>query len=106
MTGDLPTVTAEKVRVLSDLDLITITPSIRAERAIQSTFGALVYRIPADMTQRTGIQAGDIIIGVNGQALRTAEEIADVIRSMRAGQQFYLNIERGGMRGTLPLQLQ
>ncbi len=106
VTGDLPTVTAEKVRVLSDLDLITISPSIRAERGIQTTFGALVYRIPPDMSLRTGIAAGDVIIGINGQALRTAEEIAETVRTMRAGQQFYLNIERGGMRGTLPLRLQ
>ncbi len=106
VTGDLPTVTAEKVRVLRDLDLITITPSIRAERSIQSAFGALVYRVPSDITQRTGITAGDVIIGINGQALRTAEEVAEQVRGMQPGQQFYLNIERGGMRGTVPLRLQ
>ncbi len=106
VTGDLPTVTAEKVRVLRDLDLITITPSIRAERGIQSMFGALVYRVPSDITQRTGITVGDVIIGINGQALRTAEEVAEQVRGMQPGQQFYLNIERGGMRGTVPLRLQ
>ena len=106
VTGDLPTVTAEKVRVLNDLDLITITPSIRAERGIQSSFGALVYRLPADISQRTGLVAGDVIIGIDGQALRSAQELADAVRGMRAGQPFYLNIERGGMRGTLPLRLQ
>lgn len=106
VTGDLPTVTAEKVRVLSELDLITVTPSIRAERGIQSSFGALVYRVPGDITQRTGITVGDVIIGINGQALRTAEEVAEQVRGMRPGQQFYLNIERGGMRGTVPLRLQ
>ena len=106
MSGDLPTVVAEKVRVLSDLDLVTVTPAIRAERGIQSGAGALIYRIPADMGQRTGLAAGDVIIGINGQALRSAEDVADAIRAMRSGQQFYLNIERGGMRGTLPLRLQ
>ncbi len=106
VTGDLPTVTAEKVRVLRDLDLVTVTPSIRAERGIQAAFGALVYRIPPDISQRTGLAQGDVIIGINGQALRTAEEVAALVRDIRPGQQFYLNIERGGMRGTLPLLLQ
>ena len=36
VTGDLPTVTAEKFTVLEDLELITVTPAVRAERTLRS----------------------------------------------------------------------
>ncbi|MES2124409.1 MAG: trypsin-like peptidase domain-containing protein [Gemmatimonadota bacterium] len=105
VTGDLPSVVAQKIRVLQNLDLITITPAIRAERGIQSTAGALVYSVPADVTEQTGLSRGDVIIGINNQALRTAEEIGRALQAMPPGTAFILNIERGGMRGNLRLQL-
>jgi serine protease Do len=105
ITGDLPSVTAQKVRVLQNLDLITITPAIQTERRIQSAAGALVFRIPRDVSEQTGIAEGDVIIGINGQALRSAEEIGRALQAIRPGSAFILNIERGGMRGNLRLQL-
>src|SRR5581483_10336468 len=45
VTGDLPTVAAEKVTVLRDLQLVNVTPAIQAERGIKSERGALIYRI-------------------------------------------------------------
>ena len=105
ITGDLPSVTAEKVRVLQNLDLITVTPAIQAERGIQSAAGALVYHVPTDVSEQTGIAVGDVIIGINGQALRSAEEIGRTLQAIRPGSGFILNIERGGMRGNLRLQL-
>ena len=103
--GDLPTVTAQKVRVLQNLDLITVTPSIQAERRIQSPVGALVYRVPADVSEQTGILAGDVILGINGQALQSAEEVSRALQGIRPGSGFILNVERRGMRGNLQLQL-
>ena len=105
ITGDLPSVTAQKVRVLQNLDLITVTPAIQAERRLLSASGALVYRVPTDVSEQTGIVVGDVIIGINGQALRTAEDIGRVLQAIRPGSGFVLNIERGGMRGNLQLQL-
>ncbi|MES2305956.1 MAG: trypsin-like peptidase domain-containing protein [Gemmatimonadota bacterium] len=105
ITGDLPSVTAQKVRVLQNLDLITVTPAIQAERRIQSTAGALVFRVPRDVTEQTGLTEGDVIIGINGTTLRSAEEIGRALQAIRPGSAFILNIERGGMRGNLRLQL-
>lgn len=105
VTGDLPSVTAQRVRVLQNLDLITVTPAIQAERRIQSSAGALVYKLPADVSDQTGLVIGDVIIGINGQALRSAEEVGRALQAMRPGSAFILNIERAGMRGNLRLQL-
>ena len=43
VTGDLPTVSAEKVTVLQDLQLITVTPAIQVER------GFAPARVPPEL---------------------------------------------------------
>ncbi len=101
--GDLPTATAQKVRILKDVDLITLTPAIRSERSILATWGALIYHIPQALADNTGLQEGDVIIGINNQALRTAEDVAKAFQAMQPGESFTLNVERSGMR--FPLQL-
>ena len=105
ITGDLPTVTASRVRVLQGLDLITLTPAVRAERNIVASSGALVYSIQPAISQQTGIQAGDVIIGINQQPLRTADEVAKTLGAMRPGQMFILRLERGGQRGDIQLRM-
>ena len=105
VTGDLPTVTAGKVRVLQGLDLITVTPAVRAERSIVTTAGALVYHIQPDISEQTGIQAGDVITGINQQPLRTADDVAKALGAVRAGQMFILWLERGGQTGNVQLRM-
>ncbi len=106
VAGDLPTATAQKIHILKDVDLITLTPAIRAERNIRATAGALVYQIPDALSQNTGLEKGDVIIGINNQALRTAEEVARAFQAMKPGETFTLNVERNGMRGHLDLVFQ
>src|SRR6185312_3566090 len=65
VTGDLPTVTAEKVTVLQDLQLVNVTPQIQAERGIRSEHGALIFRISPEVSRATGLQEGDVIVGIN-----------------------------------------
>src|ERR671932_449058 len=63
--ADLPEVSAPKVQVLRELELITLTPSIRAERGIRAESGALVYRVTERVSQEIGLQVGDVILQVN-----------------------------------------
>lgn len=72
--ADLPEVSAQKVQVLRELELVTLTPAIRAERGIQSDAGALVYRASDRITQELQIQLGDVIIAVNRTLVRSAED--------------------------------
>ena len=58
VTGDLPTVTAEKITVLQDLQLINVTPAIQAERCIRSDQGALIFRLSPQVSRATGLQPG------------------------------------------------
>ena len=105
VTGDLPTVTAGKVRVLQGMDLVTVTPAVRAERNIQIADGALVLKINKDISDQTGIEQGDVIFGLNQQQMHTAEAVSKALGAVRTGQVFYLSIERAGRRGQIPLRM-
>ena len=72
--ADLPEVTAQKVQVLRELELVTLTPAIRAERGLRSEAGALVYRASDRITQDLQIQPGDVIVQVNRSVIRSAED--------------------------------
>ncbi|MEO8620688.1 MAG: trypsin-like peptidase domain-containing protein [bacterium] len=72
--ADLPEVSAQKVQVLRDLELVTLTPAIRAERAIMSEKGALVFKANPRITQDLQIQAGDVIVAINRTLIGSAED--------------------------------
>ena len=105
ITGDLPTVTANRVRVLKGLDLVTVTPAVRAERNVVSQAGALVVRIQPDIAAQIPLEVGDVIIGIDQQPLRTAEEVSRALGAVRPGQMFILRLERGGQRGDIELRM-
>ena len=69
--ADQPEVTAPKVQVLRELELVTVTPAIRAEReravarrARSSSTSAIAS--PNDL----GIQRGDVIVQINSTRIR------------------------------------
>jgi len=106
ITGDLPTLTAARVTVLQGMDLVTVTPAVRAERnVLNPNGGALVYNIKPDIADQTGIQKGDVIFGIDQRPLRTADEVAQALKAVRPGQAFYLIIERDGRRVPIPLRM-
>src|SRR4029077_12572728 len=84
VTGDLPTVTAEKVTVLRDLQLVNVTPAVQAERGLRSERGALIFRISPQVTQATGLQVGDVIVGINRTPVRAASQVSELLQG-RAG---------------------
>jgi serine protease Do len=94
VTGDLPTVAAEKVTVLRDLQLVNVTPAIQAERALRSERGALIFRITPEVSQATGLQAGDVIVGINRTPVRTAAQVGDLLQSRPGAVRVYF--ERNG----------
>jgi serine protease Do len=95
VTGDLPTVTAEKVTVLQDLQLVNVTPQIQAERGIRSDQGALIFRISPQVSRATGLREGDVIVGVNRSAVRNASQVEDLL-NVRAGEVIRVYLERDG----------
>ena len=96
VTGDLPTVTAARVSVLKGLDLVSVDPSVQAERNLRADRGALVYRITDEVQRATGLQEGDVILFINRTAVTSAAQVASLLESMRSGQVFRITFERQG----------
>ena len=72
--ADLPEVTAQKVQVLRELELVTLTPAIRAERGVRAEKGALVFKASERISAELSIQAGDVIVAINRTEIGSAEE--------------------------------
>jgi serine protease Do len=95
VTGDLPSVSAEKFTVLQDLELVNVTPAVRAERGIRSEAGVLIFRISPQVSRATGLQEGDVILAVNRSAVRAASQVADLL-NVRPGEVVRIYLEREG----------
>jgi serine protease Do len=95
VTGDLPTVTAEKITVLQDLQLINVTPAIQAERSIRSDQGALIFHLSPQVSRATGLQPGDVILAIDRTPVRNASEVSSLL-NVRSGQVIRIYLEREG----------
>ncbi len=96
ITDDLPTVTAERVKVLEALELVTVTSSIQSERGLQSSTGALILAISDEASQATGLRQGDVILRIGRVDIKSASEVSNMLASFEPGQRFRLVLERGG----------
>ena len=74
--SSLPTVRAERVTALRDLDVITVTPEVQAEQGLRLEYGALIVSITPALEQRLGFRVGDVIVRINNRMISTAEELA------------------------------
>ncbi len=95
VTGDLPTVAAEKFTVLESLELVNVTPAIQAERGIRSAQGVLIFKIDPQVSRATGLQDGDVILAINRTAVRTASQVQELL-NVRPGEVIRVYLERAG----------
>ncbi len=94
--ADLPTILAERVAVLGDMELITVTAAVRQERRLQSEGGALIYGI-GDRTQRnTGLREGDVILQINRQRIAAAEDVSAAFERLAGRGPIRIYVERNG----------
>jgi serine protease Do len=80
-TSDLPSLSAERVRALDELELVTVTPAIRAERRIVNEAGALIIAA-GEGGQQVGLREGDVLLQVNRATVRSAAEAANMLRRL------------------------
>ncbi len=92
---DLPSMTAERVKALSDFELVTLTPSIQAERGLQSDHGALIVSL-SDEARQIGLQAGDLIVEINRYPVRSAEDAAGLLKRLAGRGTIRMVVERNG----------
>jgi serine protease Do len=78
-TEDLPSLSAERVRALDELELVSVTPAIRSERRIVNEQGALIVKA-GEGAQSVGLRDGDVILQINRTNVRSAAEAASLLR--------------------------
>jgi serine protease Do len=96
---ELPTSRAEKVSVLGDMELVTVTPAVQQERGLRSARGALIYRMGQQTQDATGLQEGDVILQINRQAITSAEDTRRAFRAAAGRTPVRVYFERDGQMG-------
>ena len=78
--ADRPEVTAQRVAVLRDLELVDVTPAIRTERNIRNP-GALIVSVTPRVSEDLGVRNGDVVVQVMNTAIRDARHAKQVLES-------------------------
>jgi serine protease Do len=95
--ADRPEVTAERVGVLRDLELVDVTPAIKVERNIRNlSGGALIVSVTRRVSDDLGIQNGDVIVQVMNTSIRDARHAKQVLEAYAGKGRIRMFIERGG----------
>jgi serine protease Do len=101
--ADLPTVTAERVR-LRGIDLVSLTPGVRAEIGSVAESGAAIVAIPEE-TNQIGLRPGDVIYRIDYRdtarrlvqaRITSAPDLARILDAVPRGAAFLLYFERRG----------
>ena len=104
--ADLPEVNAPKVTVLREIQLVSLTPAIRAERNIRRANGALVQTVSQRVAEQLGIQSGDVILQINRVPVADAESAARALDYYAGRGGIIMYIERQGQVYTTEFVIQ
>ena len=94
ISEDPPSVSAERVTALEQMQLVTVTNRIQAERSLRYDNGALILSIKPERGNRIGFRAGDVILQINRTGIVSAEKAAEMFREASGNIAVY--IERDG----------
>jgi serine protease Do len=94
--ADLPEVSAAKVAVLKELELVTLTPAIRVDRGIRSPKGALIYNLSDRVSDELGLEKGDVIVQINRIPVESADDAARAMNPGAGRATIHMFFERGG----------
>lgn len=98
-----PSVTASRVTLFRDIELITVTNQVQQERGLVSEDGALITNISPELSRQLGLQRGDVILQMNRVRIRSADDAAEFFDSLRGRGRIVLYLERNGSYGTTNL---
>jgi serine protease Do len=103
--ADRPEVSAPKVQVLRELELVSLTPAIRVERGVRTSTGAVVYRASPRITDEIGLQVGDVIVQINRAQITDAATAARALDYYGGRGPIRLFFERGGQVYTVDFSI-
>ncbi|MEJ2515897.1 MAG: DegQ family serine endoprotease [Gammaproteobacteria bacterium] len=84
-------------RGLLGVNIYTITPDIAEAYGVEETQGALISQgMPDSAAAEAGLEAGDIIVSVDGEPVENANELRNAIGLKRSGDTVRLEVIRDG----------
>ncbi|MBK7251978.1 MAG: DegQ family serine endoprotease [Gammaproteobacteria bacterium] len=84
-------------RGLLGVSIYTVTPDIARSLGLESAQGALVSQVvQGSAAARAGIRTGDVITSVNGQSVRSNQELRNAIGLARVGDKVEIGVLRDG----------
>ncbi len=95
--ADLPEVSAPKVTVLRELQVVTVTPPIRQEKQLRTNRGALVVSVTDRVRDEIGLQEGDVIVQINQFEISAASDVSRALETSRGRSAVRMLFERGGL---------
>lgn len=88
--------TASSQRALLGVEVFTLTPATRAEYGLTPTYGAVVAAVlPNTGAAAAGLQAGDVIVALDGTKVTSASGLAADITAHRVGQRVRITYYQG-----------
>lgn len=93
---ELPSERAERVEVLTGLQLITVDERISVERGLPVDFGALIVDISDEAAYRSRLRAGDVIVEINQRRVESVEVADELFRSFAGGSRILATVVRNG----------
>lgn len=78
------------------VDISSMDPTLQAEYGFSVSSGAVVMSIVPDTGASTaGIKQGDVIVGINGTTITSAQDVSSVVSSLHPGDVIKVKIVRG-----------
>ncbi len=83
-----------------------LTPDIAKALNIAQSQGAVITQVqPGSSAEKAGLQAGDVVIELNGRPVRSSSDLRNRIGLVRIGEQVELTLLRNGKRKTLAMRV-
>jgi serine protease Do len=82
-----------------------VTPDIADSLGISGKKGALVAElVPNGPAQKAGVQSGDVVLEINGHAVKDSTDLTRQVAASHTGDTLTLNIWRAGKQITVPVK--
>jgi len=89
-----PVLRAERVTILRDIQVATLTPPIRDAQGVAAEAGVIVSAVDPSGTNLLQLREGDVIVGIGQQGVSSAEELAAILDQIPPGARVTLWVER------------
>jgi S1-C subfamily serine protease len=88
------------------VDLDGVEEAVRSQLGIVAEKGAFVAQVtPGSGAANAGLEDGDVILSVEGEAIESSTDVAEAVRDHEVGDEIELRIERDGKEQTITATL-